>query len=80
MKLLKCNTCGKIYKVTTYNSGIYENNNFIKYYFNYITDMGGEIDKYNDTIKCLNCGEYTPYEIMEVEDWVADLVFKVKGS
>lgn len=81
MKLLKCDNCGKIYKVIEDINRIDNTNSkFPKYEHYFVTDMGGKIHIYNNTIKCLNCGEYTKHETMEVEDWVADLVFKVRGS
>lgn len=81
MKLLKCNTCGKIYKITKEINRIDNTNSELpKYEHYFVTDMGGKIGVHYNNIKCLNCGEYTPYEIMEIEDWVADLAFKVRGS
>ena len=41
----------------------------------YVTD-------YNDEIKdkCLSCGKKIEPVIMETEDWIANLVFKIKGE
>lgn len=81
MYLVKCNTCGKIYKVTREMNTIDKiNPKFPKYDHYFETDLGGKMNIHYNNMKCMNCNEYTPYEIMKTEDWVADLVFKIKGK
>lgn len=85
-QLLKCPNCGTIYKIIGENTDIIyvEPTNKTVEITTYITDLGGELVGVNridreHLVKCLKCQDIVEPEIKNVEDWVADLVFKVKG-
>lgn len=42
---------------------------------NYITDFNDNI-----TDKCVKCQKHTKLNIIETADWIADLVFTIKGK
>lgn len=80
MILLKCESCGKIYKIVGGIKGEY-----VLGPVSYITDLGGVLDLYVDdnmypSVHCINCDAISQYDIIECEDWVADKVFEVKGN
>lgn len=64
--LVCCPNCGKIYKCSkvTYDE-----------VDRYITDFGDDV-----TDKCLCCGHNIAPTVLTTEDWVADMVFIVKGE
>ena len=66
MYLIQCHHCGKIYKATGRPSvkGL-----------QYITD-------YNDNVtnKCIVCKKEMEPIVMKTQDWIANLVFTVKGN
>lgn len=75
MYLLRCNNCGKIYKIVDIKDCTYLVNSQYLY-----TDFGDKIYTGDGYMKCLNCGKASEYELIKCEDWVADKVFEVKGG
>lgn len=75
MYLLRCEHCGKIYRVIDF-----VHHPHIEYGGYFITDFGGKIKSKICHMKCINCGRVCVYDIMECEDWVAHKVFTTKGS
>ena len=90
--LFKCPHCGKMYKIVNCEQYNGELDTGIDYAYNLYTDFGDtfvvEMIKYDDKhtqgfIKCINCNNTSLTSrrcMIEVEDWVADKVFTVKGS
>lgn len=79
-KLLKCESCGKIYKIVDEVKGEH-----VLGPVSYITDLGGILLSvsgvhYINCVHCINCDAVSQYDIIECENWVADKVFEVKGS
>lgn len=66
VSLFRCENCGQIYKVKVVDNEL-------------ITDFGDIMKIYNGEVMCLKC--YTPakLDIIECEDWVAKMLFIVKG-
>lgn len=64
--LLKCPKCGKIYKCfgKVTVKGL-----------KYITDYGDDV-----TNVCLCCKKEVTHDVIHTEDWIATLLFKVKGN
>lgn len=76
IKLLRCKGCGKIYKITNETN---IDKDYKKYYF---TDFGDKIINFCNTklIKCICCNNISNFEIINCEEWIAELVYKVKGN
>lgn len=63
--LFKCKTCGKVCRVNK----------------DLITDYGSKIKELEDSmVICPCCHKITEYKIMNSEDWIENLVFRVKGN
>ena len=73
--LVKCPHCNCIYKIIDAKK---EDNKFI-----FITDMNGKL-KPNENFEytCIKCkGQFNILEhCMKTEDWIANLVFEIKGN
>lgn len=90
--IFRCPHCGKMYKIVNCEQYNGELDAGIGYAYNLYTDFGDtfvvEMIKYDDKhtqgfIKCINCNNTSLTSrrcMIEVEDWVADKVFTVKGS
>lgn len=91
IKLLRCSKCGKIFKIVNTTAELSLNLTLqdIQTLIHH-TDLGGEItqvvtyekglDNNSDYIKCINCDEISHVKIINIDDWVADKVFTVKGE
>ena len=64
--LLRCPICGKMFKCfpKTSINGL-----------QFITDYGDNITNY-----CINCKQRIKSQVIKTEDWISNLVFKVKGN
>lgn len=90
--IFRCPHCGKMYKIVNCEQYNGELDAGIDYAYNLYTDFGDtfvvEMIKHDDKhiqgfIKCINCNNtaLTGKRCMiEVEDWVAEKVFTIKGS
>ena len=90
--IFRCPHCGKMYKIVNCEQYNGELDAGMDYAYNLYTDFGDtfvvEMIKYDDKhtqgfIKCINCNNTSLTSrrcMIEVEDWVADKVFTVKGS
>lgn len=64
--ILQCPTCGQVYKADLHPTVRGPR---------YITDYNDDV-----TENCIKCNsKISPY-IMKTEDWIADMVFKIKGE
>lgn len=63
--IVNCPKCGQVYKCTGIQT--------IKG-LRYITDYNDDI-----TETCIKCKQKITPQVMQTEDWIADLVFKIKG-
>ena len=68
IKLIKCPYCGRIYKI-------------VKEDRHFHTDLGGVLHKKKDSCQCMHCKKLFPTieNSMNTEDWIANLLFKIKG-
>ena len=64
--ILQCPKCGQVYKTDLHPT--------VKG-ARYITDYNDDV-----TEKCIKCNSKMTPSIMKTEDWIADLVFKIKGE
>ena len=90
--IFRCSHCGKMYKIVNCEQYNGELDAGIDYAYNLYTDFGDtfvvEMINYDDKhtqgfIKCINCNNTSLTSrrcMIEVEDWVADKVFNVKGG
>lgn len=90
--IFRCPHCGKMYKIVNCEQYNGELDAGIDYAYNLYTDFGDtfvvEMIKHDDKyeqgfIKCINCNNTTLTSkrcMIEVEDWVADMLFNVKGG
>lgn len=90
--IFRCPHCGKMYKIVNCEQNNGELDAGIDYAYNLYTDFGDtfvvEMIKHDDKyeqgfIKCINCNNTALTSkrcMIEVEDWVADKVFTIKGG
>ena len=90
--IFRCPHCGKMYKIVNCEQYNGELDAGIDYAYNLYTDFGDtfmvETIKHDDEytqgfIKCIGCNNTALTSkrcMIEVEDWVADKVFTIKGS
>lgn len=90
--IFRCPHCGKMYKIVNCEQYNGELDAGIDYAYNLYTDFGDtfvvEMIKHDDKytqgfIKCISCNNTALTSkrcMIEVEDWVADKVFTIKGS
>ena len=64
--IVRCPKCGRMYKTTgkLTSKGL-----------RYITDYNDDV-----TENCIICKHKITPIVMETDDWIADLVFKIKGN
>lgn len=67
--ILRCEHCGKMFKAIEQQA---TNKGPV-----YITDYG---DRLQDNTNCIICGKETKYTVQVTADWIADLVFTIKGK
>lgn len=64
--IIKCPICGQMYKT---NLVIKNGEN------HYLTDYNDDV-----TNKCIKCNHTMDSIIMKTEDWIADMIFTIKGK
>lgn len=70
--IIKCEHCGKMFKITDTKPNPYGRI--------FITDYGDKFIPHKDKYICINCKkEFIPH-ILKTDNWIADLVFKIKGN
>ena len=78
MYLLQCPNCRQIFKIVT---KFFDPSTLST---NLITDLNGkfEVDDIDGTTICICCEEeFKPLDkLIKTDDWVADMIFKVKGK
>ena len=78
MYLLKCPHCNQLFKIVTKHFDPTTLSTYL------ITDLNWrfEVDDLDNSTICICCEEeFKPLErLMKIDDWVADMVFKVRGN
>lgn len=62
--LFRCMCCGKISRVND----------------NLVTDWNTKIDIHEDKAICPCCNSQSDYQLINCEDWIEELLFKIKGN
>ena len=68
MKIIQCNTCGKIFKIPKIKDNIF------------YTDLNGRFIFEKANARCLVCNKVSTFSEIETDDWIADKIFTVGSS